>query len=52
MEQINTSDNYTNLMTKSLGHQLHYVHTDYILGNAIGGASAASIFKEIENYME
>ena len=35
MKRINTADNYADSMTKSLGRQLHYPHTDYILGKTI-----------------
>ena len=41
MKRINTTDNYADSMTKSLGRQLHYRHTDYILGKIIPSYAAA-----------
>lgn len=41
MKRINTADNYADSMTKSLGRQLRYQHTDYILGKIIPSYAAA-----------
>ena len=41
MKRINTSDNSADALTKSLGRQLHYRHTDYILGKSIPTYAAA-----------
>ena len=41
LKRINTTDNYSDSMTKSLGRQLHYRHTDYILGKVIPTYAAA-----------
>ena len=42
MKQINTTDNYSNSMTKAQGRQLHYRHADYILGKIIPSYAAAN----------
>ena len=41
MKRINTTDNYADSMTKSLGRQLHYRHNDYILGKIVPAYAAA-----------
>ena len=41
MKRIPTSDNCADALTKSLGRQLHYRHTDYILGKSIPSYAAA-----------
>ena len=41
MERINKSGNYADSMTKSLSHQLHYQHNDYILGKIVSSYAAA-----------
>lgn len=35
LKRINTTNHYSDSMTKPLGRQLHYRHTDYILGKNI-----------------
>ena len=41
LKRINTTDNYSDAMTKSLGRQLYYRHNDYILGKIIPKYAAA-----------
>ena len=41
MKRINTTDNYVDSMTQSLGRQLHYQHTDYLLVKIIPPYAAA-----------
>ena len=41
MKRINTSDNSSDAMTKAQGRQLHYRHTDYVLGKIIPAYVAA-----------
>ena len=47
MKRINTSDNSADALTKSLGRQLHYRHTDYILGKSIPSYAAAYKIKTL-----
>ena len=41
MKRINTSNNSSDAMTKAQGRQLHYRHTDYVLGKIIPAYVAA-----------
>ena len=47
-QRINTTDNYADPMTKSLGRQLHYRHNDYILGKIIPKYAAAYKHKHLQ----